>query len=789
MLRIIDRYVAREVLVPFVLGLLVFTFILQIPPVIEVAEKLIAKGVDWRTIGRIMVTLLPQALGITIPMAVLVGLLVALGRLSGDREAVALQACGVSVYRLLVPVMLVAGLAWAATSWVMIEALPRANQTYREIVYNIVAARAENEVKPRVFFEDFPNLVIYIRDVPADGQGWGDVFLADTRKPNQPELFLAKRGRLVLDRAQRRVDLVLLDGTRHTAPAGQPDRYEVQRFETLTLSLDPDAVFPRSTLQPGSNELTIGELEERIAEAERLGQSPHNMVMALHRKFSIPAACLVFGLMGLGLGVSNRKDGRQSSFVVAIGVIFVYYVFMYGGEAMAKAKWVPGWLAMWLPNILLGLVGLALVWWRTRHAETGVALRIPLPFLRPAAVPGEAGASNRPVPAASSSTPAGPVRTRRADRVVLVVRWPQLSLPGARILDWYVAGRYARIFGMAFLGMLGIFYIASFIDLSDKLFKGQATGAMLLQYFFFATPQFIYYVLPIAALVATLVTVGLLTKSSELIVMRACGISLYRAAVPLLVFGALWSGGLFLLEETVLAAANQRARALDNAIRGRTPRTVNLLNRQWLAARDGSLYHYVYFDPQYAQLNGFSHFTFAPDSFTLSARTFTERADHASEGWRATRGWHREFDQSGRVSQYETFAARPLRLESLDYFMTERPDADRMSYGELRAFVGELRSSGYNAVPYAVELQRKLSFPFVTVIMTLIAVPFAVTTGSRGALFGVGVGIVLAIAYWLLFSVFAAIGTAGLITPVLAAWAPNILFAVGAAYLLLTVRT
>lgn len=786
MLRIIDRYVAREVLVPFVLGLLVFTFILQIPPVIEVAEKLIAKGVDWRTIGRIMVTLLPQALGITIPMAVLVGLLVALGRLSGDREAVALQACGVSVYRLLVPVMLVAGIAWAATSWVMIEALPRANQTYREIVYNIVAARAENEVKPQVFFEDFPNLVIYIRDLPADGQGWGDVFLADTRKPNQPELFLANRGRLVLDRAQRRVDLVLLDGSRHTAPAGQPDRYEVQRFETMTLSLDPDAVFPRSTLQPGSNELTIAQLEAGIAEAERLGQSSHNMVMALHRKFSVPAACLVFGLMGLGLGVSNRKDGRQSSFVVAIAVIFVYYIFMYGGESMAKAKWVPGWLAMWLPNIILGLAGGALVWWRARHAETGSAIRIPLPFLKPS---GTVQAGDEEPQAMTPPARGGQGHPRRADRVVLVVRWPQLTLPGARILDWYVAGRYLRVFGMAFLGMLGIFYIASFIDLSDKLFKGQATGGMLLQYFFFATPQFIYYVLPIAALVATLVTVGLLTKSSELIVMRACGISLYRAAVPLLVFGAIWSGGLFLLEETVLAASNQRARALDNAIRGRTPRTVNMLNRQWLAARDGSLYHYVYFDPQAAQLNGFSHFRFAPRSFELVARTFTERADHGNEGWAASRGWHRDFDGEGHVRTYEAFARRPLPIEPLDYFMTERPDADRMSYRELHAYVGELRSSGYNAVPYAVELQRKLSFPFVTVIMTLIAVPFAVTTGSRGALFGVGVGIVLAIAYWLLFSVFAAIGAAGLITPVLAAWAPNILFAVGAAYLLLTVRT
>ena len=112
-----------------------------------------------------------------------------------------------------------------------------------------------------------------------------------------------------------------------------------------------------------------------------------------------------------------------------------------------------------------------------------------------------------------------------------------------------------------------------------------------------------------------------------------------------------------------------------------------------------------------------------------------------------------------------------------------------MSYTQLSRYVDDLRTSGFNAIPYAVALQRKVSFPFVTVIMTLIAVPFAVTTGRRGALYGVGVGIVLALGYWLLFSLFAAIGTAGLISPPLAAWAPNIMFTAGALYLIMTVRT
>ena len=402
MLRLLDRYVIREALTPTLLGLLVFTFVLQIPPVMEVAERLIAKGVPWPTIGRIMLTLLPQALGITIPMALLVGLLVALGRLSGDRETVAAQACGVSIYRLVRPIFAIAFVAWAATSWVLIDWMPRANQDYRETVYNIVTARAENEVKPRVFFEDFPNLVIYVRDVLPDGGGWRDVFLADTRKPSQPEVYLADRGQLVMDRANRRVDLVLFNGTRHAAPQDKPERYEVQRFAGMTLGLDPDSVFPRTGLQKGDNEMTIDDLRAEIDKRVQQGLSPHNQIMAIQKKFSIPVACFVFALLGLGLGVTTRKDGKQSSFVIAIAVIFIYYIFMYTAESMAKAKWIPAVSAMWVPNVVLGLAGLALLRWRARFADLNISFPVTLPW-RSRSAPADA-ASSPGTPKAATAT-------------------------------------------------------------------------------------------------------------------------------------------------------------------------------------------------------------------------------------------------------------------------------------------------------------------------------------------------------------------------------------------------
>ena len=192
-LRIIDRYILREALRMMFLSLLVFTFILMIPPIMQVAQPLITKGVDAWTIVQLMLMLIPQSLGVTIPMAVLIGLLMGLGRMSGDRETVALQACGISIYRMLWPVFLLAVAATAATCYTLIVALPEANQAYREIVYSRLATQAADEVKPRVFYEGFPGIVLYVRDVDIQGTEWSDVFLADTRDPRTPRSPLPKR--------------------------------------------------------------------------------------------------------------------------------------------------------------------------------------------------------------------------------------------------------------------------------------------------------------------------------------------------------------------------------------------------------------------------------------------------------------------------------------------------------------------------------------------------------------------------------------------------------------------
>lgn len=790
MLRTLDRYLVREIALPLALGLTVLTFILVLPPILVAGEEFISKGVEWSIIARAMATLLPQALSLTIPMAVLLGILVGFGRLSADREFVAMQACGVSLARLLRPVLLVAALGTAATAYEIIVALPNANQAYREIVFVLLATRVENNVKPRIFYEDFPNKVIYVRDVPATG-GWKDVFLADTGRPGETTVYFAREGRIRLDEAHRIVQLELRGATSYTAHVDKPDAYEANSYDSILLSLDPETVFKRPPAK-GAPEMTIAELKAEIASAATRKDPAYGARFMLQQKFSLPLTCPILALIALALGASNRKDGKLASFAIGMGVIFVYYVLLWGARAAAMGGRFSPELAPWLPNIVMGALAIGMYFWRSRSADQPIRLSLPV-FWRRSVAEVEPGAAS----AASASAPA----QARRDRVVIVLRVPHVSLPGPRLLDVYVSREYLRVFLLGLVGLLGIFYISTFIDLVDKLFRGEATSAMLLRYFYFRTPQFVYYVVPMGVLVSTLVTIGVMTKNSELLVMRACGVSLYRTALPLLVFGAIASGGLFLLQEQVLAKANREADRLERIIR-RWPPATSALNRRWMIGRQNEIYHYDLFDPEANRFGNLWVYRLDEQNWGLksvlraSEATATAAIGDSRDGWTARQGWTREVlkEVSRRgvertVVKYAPFTEQALTIEPPSYFKSDEPLAELMTFNQLREYIERLRASGANVVPQMVALQRKIAFPFVTIIMTVLAVPFAVTTGRRGAMYGVGVGIVLAITYWIAMSITGALGAGGVMPPALAAWAPNLVFGSAAAYLVLTVRT
>jgi LPS export ABC transporter permease LptG/LPS export ABC transporter permease LptF len=782
LMKLLDRYVIRESIAPMLLALAVFTFVFAINPMLDKASLLLAKNVPLHTVGYLLLLLLPQSLGITIPMAFLTGVLIALGRLSGDREAVALLACGVSPSRIVRPLMALAVLVAGADLYIMLKAIPDSNQRFREITFALLTQQSEQDIQPRIFFERFPNLVIYAHDLDPAG-GWRGLMIADTSVPHRPPVTLAERGRLLIDQQARLVYLVL-DGAEQIVPGSDEGRvYTWAKRDDLRIRIDPQVVFGTAEISRGLPEMRIPDLQRAIVEKRARGDSPHMEIIYLHQRFSFPVACFVFALLAVPLGLSTRKDGKLAGLTLGLLVVLIYYGLLMGTESWVKGEaWTrdtrfpPEW-ARWVPNIVLGLAGIAALYWRTRAVDGGLSLPLPGWLTRRRAVAAD--------PDRLASEPAGSAQPARG--LVVVIRVPRLSLPGPRLLDRYVGAKYLRLIGLAFVSLLSFFYIGTFIELSQKLFKDQATVGSLFQYLWYSTPQFIAFVLPIATLVAVLATMGGLARTGELTVMRACGVSLYRAALPLFALALVWSAVLFSLEDRVLAHTNRRAEVLENQIRGRDQRNYNLANSRWLAQLStGRIFYFAHFDG--TALRGLSVFETASSPYRLTGHTYADVASHREGGWIGERGWTQTFRSDEQIER-EMFTSRDLPLPPIDFFEGAKVDPAMMTVAELNDYVREHGARGYNVAEQRVNLYRKTAFPAVTLVMTLLAVPFGAMTGRRGALYAIGLAIVLAFAYWLLTTVFVAIGTAGLLPAALAAWSANILFVAAAGYLTLTVRT
>lgn len=779
-MKILDRYIIRETLAPFLLALGMFTFLLAVKPALDHAQGLLSKGVDLPTIGFLLLTLLPQALGVTIPMAFLAGLLMALGRLSGDREGVALLACGVSPMRMLRPVLLFAALTALADFYTLSRLVPDANQRFREETFKLLVQKSESEIKPGRFYEGFPGMVIYVRDA-GPGGGWAGVTIADTGRPGQPVLTMAATGFLEIDRPNRQVAIVLPGESVQYVPGEEPGVYDTASRHDLRFKVSADAVFGGGdiALTRGVPEMGIAELRKSEADKRAKGISPHPEIIQRHQMFAFPVACLVFAVIGLAVGLHTRKEGKLGGFTLGIGVIFLYYALMALFWSLTKGGDFPAEWARWMPNIVVGAAGGVALWWRSRTRGGDMAIALP-PWLsrRAASAP------------ALDANLTGP--SKAGTRTVLVIRMPALTLPRPRLLDLYVTNKYLRMVALSFFGLLALYYVGTFIDKSERLFKGQANVWMLGEFFVYSTPQFIAHVVPMATLVAVLATIGGLTRTSEMTVMRACGVSLYRAAAPLFVFAMLWSTGLFFLDDRLLAESNRRAEVLEDQIRGNAPHTVSqIAATNWLADADGRIYYYSAFETSRQTLHQLSVFETSPDPFRLTRHTLAARAVYrpADGRWRAENGWVQEFPRADRAVRHN-FRVRELSLiEPTQFSGMHNRETELMTFGELRQQIVRFEESGINLADSRVRLHERIAFPMVAVVMTLLGIPFGVMTGRRGALYGIGLAMILGASYWLLSTFFLAVGQAELLPAVLAAWAANILFLAAAAYLTLTVRT
>jgi lipopolysaccharide export system permease protein len=385
--KILHRYIFREILTPFLLGLAIFTFVLLIARLLKLIELVVSRGLPPTEILKLLAYLLPAFLEVTVPMAMLLAILVAFGRLSADAEMVALRSSGLSLYQLIPPVATFVVLVTLVTAFLSMEARPWGNRNLRFALWDMARSRASAGLKPQVFNDEFPGLVIYAEHIDSKRDRLIHVLISDDRDPSQRNTIFAREGAMLSDSQSQSITLRLVDGSIHTTDAEGGADYQTE-FESYDVNLDlREALAGLRDEGDLPREMSLGALTAAI-EAKRADGAPYTSeLVEWHRKFAIPFACIVFGLVGVPLGIEPARAVKSRGFAVSLVVIFAYYVLLSAGQALAEQGTVAPVIGLWLPNVLLGTLGLWLLRRAARErslfgtwiADLGDAVRARLP--------------------------------------------------------------------------------------------------------------------------------------------------------------------------------------------------------------------------------------------------------------------------------------------------------------------------------------------------------------------------------------------------------------------------
>jgi LPS export ABC transporter permease LptG/LPS export ABC transporter permease LptF len=779
--RILTRYILREILSHALIGCVIFTFILFMKELPRILEMVVRNSSSFTSVVQIVLFTLPNFFMVTIPMAVLVGVLLGLSRLAADSEIIAMRAScmGIGYFVRVASIAAIGGTLLGLANSLYLA--PRANRAIL-MMDKTLAMQASYEIEPRVFDEDFRNFVLYVQDVRS-GTGaanWRQVFMADTTEPANPQLTTAASATVAGGSGQELL-MRLRDGARHETVTGQPQQYNISTFDFTDLPL-------AASQQSGTH---LGRLDTDIyamsmSELRKRSHLPggKRFLIEMHKRFAYPAACLVLMLVGVPLGVTSRRGGKSFAWIFTILLVFVYYLLSSTGIALGKQNWISAFFAVWSANLIFASGGLFLLWematggrvlnaiatWTVRAPKSQSALQAKL----------HAAARNG-------------LRSR------LQPRSQHMAARGVfpRILDEYVLREFLNTFSLVLAGFVMLMLVFTFFELIGDILRNHIALSLIGDYLINLTPSMIYQITPLAVLIAVLVIFGVLNRNSEIIAMKATGVSLYRLVVPIVSIATILAVGLFLFDQFYLPQANRRQEALHNVIKGRPPQTVLRPEENWIfgqprTGEPGRIFYYQFFDPDRNQFANLSLFEFDPSTFALSRRIFAARAvwNPATGSWLFLNGWQRDF-KGADITAFNAFQQTTFSEihEEPGYFKKESLQAQEMNFGQLDRYIGDLGQSGFDTVKLRVALWHKLAYPFATVIMAVLAIPFALSMGRRGSLTGIAVAIAVALAYWVVDGLFGAMGNVNYLPAPLAAWAADVLFGLVGGYLLLRTPT
>jgi lipopolysaccharide export system permease protein len=350
-------YIFKELLSPFALGLLIFTFVLLMNRILRLMDMVINKGIGIGEVSTLLLFLLPSLLVLTIPMSILLAVLIALGKLSADSEIIAMKSSGISLYQMLPPFALLCILGFLVTNLLTLYLLPKGNYAFKDYITELAKKHSGASLEEGVFNDAFEGMVIYINKFNREENRINGILVSDRRDPEFQNVIVAKDGIILAEPENAGVIFRLFNGSLHRLDH-RSKSYHYALFDTYEMNVKLEGSGEERKLK--YRELSIKDLFKLSSEREKIKKSSTRINAEIHQRFAFPFACLVFGLLGVPLGVYWRRGGRSYGFVLSIVIVFLYYLFLNIGENLAKSGYLFAFMGIWMPNVILGVLGIYL---------------------------------------------------------------------------------------------------------------------------------------------------------------------------------------------------------------------------------------------------------------------------------------------------------------------------------------------------------------------------------------------------------------------------------------------
>ena len=783
-MRILSRAVFREVLTSASLGTILFIFVLFLRTIERLSVLLVKTSAPPPVIAKLLLYALPATLPFALPLGVLVGILIGLSRMSTDSEITAMRASGISSVTLARPVLSFAFLALVFTGLASLWLTPLSLHLESKVARNFAAAQLTGAIESRIFDEQFPNTVLYIGNVETGLNKqivWRQVFIADVTPPQElqqrgkdrgdsPRIIVAEKA---IPHADPNNNRVILDmkGVRTTerdkegkiitsAAATQILTLQAQKQEDLSVN---------KTFQ----EMDTGPLFKRVYRQHNLSHDDYvEAAIELHQRFALPLACMLLALVGIPLGISSRKGGKAAAFVLTVLLAFLYYLGFMTLIGLARKGSLPVPVAVWTPDAVFLIAGVVLISRLEKPGDRDLA-----GWLRSV---GER-IGNRVK--SFGTAPAPGVRVKGFRRIAF----------RPMLIDRYVLNGFVFYFVVLVAALVALIEVFTFFELLGDMIKNDISMSTMIDYLYHLAPSLIYQLTPIGTLVASLICFGILTKYNEVTAFKAGGVSVHRLAAPVLCISLLLSVGLFAFDHYYIPEANRRQEMLRAVIKKKPIATYLRRDRQWIYGQGSRIYNYHFLDPHEKMMTKVNVYELNPETFQVTRQISAERArwEPALHTWVFQNGMSHSMD--GNSDSYKPFFGASASFPELDeppsWFIREEKEYKEMNFEELGQYIHEQQASGLDTTPLRVQYYKKFAVPLFAFIMAVLSIPFAFIAGNRGAMTGVGISFGIAIAYFTIGTVFDQIGDLNQLPAMMAAWSPDIIFALFGFYFMARMRT